>query len=61
MARSYNRTAAGGNSDVIDFPVGQGFGELQGGADGSAARMGPKRTTLLARMKRLGIDPRKFA
>jgi radical SAM superfamily enzyme with C-terminal helix-hairpin-helix motif len=29
MARSYKRTAAGRNSYVIDFPVGQGFGELQ--------------------------------
>jgi formate hydrogenlyase transcriptional activator len=30
-----------------------------GGADGAAARMGLKRTTLITRMKRLGIDPRK--
>ncbi len=30
-----------------------------GGADGAAARMGLKRTTLISRMKRLGIDPRK--
>jgi formate hydrogenlyase transcriptional activator len=29
-----------------------------GGADGAAARLGLKRTTLLAHMKRLGIDPR---
>ena len=29
-----------------------------GGADGAAARMGMNRTTLLARMKKLGIDPR---
>ena len=29
-----------------------------GGADGAAARMGLKRTTLLSRMKKLGIDPR---
>jgi hypothetical protein len=28
VARSYGRTLAGG-SYVIDFPVGQGFGELQ--------------------------------
>jgi formate hydrogenlyase transcriptional activator len=30
-----------------------------GGPDGAAARMGLKRTTLITRMKRLGIDPRK--
>jgi formate hydrogenlyase transcriptional activator len=32
-----------------------------GGADGAAARMGINRTTLMARMKRLGIDPRQYA
>ena len=32
-----------------------------GGTDGAAARMGLNRTTLLARMKKLGIDPRDFA
>jgi formate hydrogenlyase transcriptional activator len=31
-----------------------------GGADGAAARMGLKRTTLISRMKRLGIDAREF-
>jgi transcriptional regulator of acetoin/glycerol metabolism len=29
-----------------------------GGADGAAARMGINRTTLISRMKKLGIDPR---
>ncbi len=29
------------------------------GADGAAARMGLKRTTLIARMKKLGVDPRR--
>jgi len=29
------------------------------GADGAATRMGIKRTTLIARMKKLGIDPRR--
>src|SRR5438034_3806611 len=29
-----------------------------GGTDGAAARMGLKRTTLISRMKKLGIDPR---
>jgi transcriptional regulator with GAF, ATPase, and Fis domain len=28
------------------------------GADGAAARMGLKRTTLISRMKKLGIQPR---
>ena len=32
-----------------------------GGADGAAARMGIKRTTLISRMKRLGIDRRKIS
>jgi formate hydrogenlyase transcriptional activator len=32
-----------------------------GGTDGVAARMGINRTTLLARMKKLGIDPRDYA
>jgi formate hydrogenlyase transcriptional activator len=32
-----------------------------GGADGAAVRMGMNRTTLLARMKKFGIDPRQYA
>jgi formate hydrogenlyase transcriptional activator len=32
-----------------------------GGAVGAAARMGVNRTTLLSRMKKLGIDPRQYA
>jgi len=32
-----------------------------GGPDGAAARMGINRTTLLARIKKLGIDPRQYA
>ena len=32
-----------------------------GGADGTAARMGMNRTTLLSRMKKLGIDPKQYA
>jgi formate hydrogenlyase transcriptional activator len=31
------------------------------GADGAAARMGVKRTTLISRMKKLGIDPRRVS
>ena len=30
-----------------------------GGADGAAARLGLKRTTLISRIKRLGIDPQR--
>ena len=32
-----------------------------GGPDGAAAHMGINRTTLLARMRKLGIDPRQYA
>ena len=32
-----------------------------GGADGAAARMGMNRTTLVMRMKKLGIDPTQYA
>jgi transcriptional regulator with GAF, ATPase, and Fis domain len=32
-----------------------------GGAQGAASRLGMNRTTLLGRMKRLGIDPRQYA
>jgi formate hydrogenlyase transcriptional activator len=32
-----------------------------GGTDGAAARMGLNRTTLLARVKKLGIDPKDFS
>jgi len=32
-----------------------------GGADGAAALLGINRTTLLARMKKLGIDARQYA
>jgi formate hydrogenlyase transcriptional activator len=31
------------------------------GAEGAAARMGLKRTTLIARMKKLGVDPRRVS
>ena len=31
-----------------------------GGTDGAAARMGLKRTTLITRMKKLGIDSRRL-
>ncbi len=32
-----------------------------GGADGAAARLRVNQTTLLARMKKLGIDPRDYS
>jgi len=32
-----------------------------GGPNGAAARMGLKRTTLLTRMNKMGIDPRKMS
>jgi formate hydrogenlyase transcriptional activator len=32
-----------------------------GGPDGAAARMGIKRTTLISRMKKLGIDKRRVS
>ena len=32
-----------------------------GGTHGAAARLGINRTTLLARMKKLGLDPRQYA
>jgi formate hydrogenlyase transcriptional activator len=32
-----------------------------GGAEGAAARLGINRTTLLARMKKLRIDPKLFS
>ena len=32
-----------------------------GGADGAAARLGMNRTTLISRMKKLGLDPRRYA
>jgi formate hydrogenlyase transcriptional activator len=32
-----------------------------GGQDGAAARMGLNRTTMISRMKKLGIDPKLYA
>jgi formate hydrogenlyase transcriptional activator len=32
-----------------------------GGSGGAAARLGINRTTLLARMRKLGIDPKEYA
>jgi transcriptional regulator with GAF, ATPase, and Fis domain len=58
------------NKDASDMPAKAGSGDEQrtilrvleetkgrvGGANGAAARLGLKRTTLIARMKKLGID-----
>jgi formate hydrogenlyase transcriptional activator len=45
--------------DVIVRALTESKGRV-GGADGAAARMGINRTTLLARMKKNGIDPRDY-
>jgi len=52
--------AKAGNSDeqqTIVRVLGETKGRV-GGANGAAARLGLKRTTLIARMKKLGIDGR---
>jgi formate hydrogenlyase transcriptional activator len=64
-----------GNGSAISLPARAGsFDEQErivrtlketkgqvGGQDGAAARLGVKRTTLLTRMKKMGIDPRNMA
>jgi formate hydrogenlyase transcriptional activator len=63
----------GGNGKTVSVPDGRRADEraqilriLKGtngrvaGAQGAAERMGIKRTTLISRMKKLGIDPRKI-
>jgi formate hydrogenlyase transcriptional activator len=46
--------------EEIERVLGETKGRV-GGAEGAAARLGMKRTTLLARMKKLGIDPKLFS
>jgi formate hydrogenlyase transcriptional activator len=46
--------------EEIERVLGETKGRV-GGAEGAASRLGINRTTLLARMKKLGIDPRQFA
>jgi formate hydrogenlyase transcriptional activator len=46
--------------DVITRALAETKGRV-GGARGAAARLGINRTTLLGRMKKLGIDPRQYA
>src|SRR5579864_6841951 len=59
-----DRSANGTNGAALQVPVGELGGMLKdtngrvAGPQGAAARMGIKRTTLISRMKKLGIDPR---
>jgi transcriptional regulator with GAF, ATPase, and Fis domain len=46
--------------EEIERVLGESKGRV-GGAKGAAARLGIKRTTLLARTKKLGIDPKLFS
>jgi len=64
--RSLNRKKKVGGQDVmkqyeeIERALAESRGRV-GGEDGAAARIGVNRTTLISRMKRLGIDPRQYA
>jgi formate hydrogenlyase transcriptional activator len=64
----------GGNGKTIPVPSSQETDEREeivrtlratkgrvAGEDGAAARMGLKRTTLISRMKKLGIEPRRIS
>jgi formate hydrogenlyase transcriptional activator len=54
-----NTREAGEREDIVRI-----LKETKGrvaGADGAAVRMGVKRTTLISRMKKLGIDPRRLS
>jgi formate hydrogenlyase transcriptional activator len=59
-----DKTAADGRAlkqrEEIVHALGESKGRV-GGADGAAARMGINRTTLLSRMKKLGIEPGQYA
>jgi len=46
--------------EEIELVLGKTKGRV-GGAEGAAARLGIKRTTLLFRMRKLGIDPKLFS
>jgi transcriptional regulator with GAF, ATPase, and Fis domain len=46
--------------EEIERVLGETKGRV-GGAEGAAARLGINRTTLLFRMKKLGIDPKLFS
>jgi len=64
--RSLNREKKVSGQDVrkkyeeIERALAESKGRV-GGEDGAAARIGVSRTTLISRMKRLGIDPRQYA
>ena len=51
---------AGRQREEIVRLLGETKGRV-GGAEGAAARLGLNRTTLLSRMKKLGIDPKQFS
>jgi formate hydrogenlyase transcriptional activator len=61
--RANSAPATAGNSDEQNTIVRilKETNGLVGGVNGAAARLGLKRTTLLTRMKKLGIDPRKIS
>jgi transcriptional regulator with GAF, ATPase, and Fis domain len=48
------------NRDQIVQALQEADGRV-GGPDGAAARLGLKRTTLIAHLKRLAIEPRSYA
>lgn len=59
-----NKTAADERAQKQREETLRALGERKGrvgGADGAVARMGINRTTLLSRMKKFGIDPRKVS
>ena len=59
-----NKSATDGRARKQREEIVRALGESKGrvgGADGAAARMGINRTTLLSRMKKLGIDPGQYA
>jgi transcriptional regulator with GAF, ATPase, and Fis domain len=59
-----NKSATDGRAQKQREEIVRALGESKGrvgGADGAAARMGINRTTLLSRMKKLGIDPGQYA
>ena len=60
IAKSTSKETDERQREEIERVLGDTKGRV-GGAEGAAARLGIKRTTLLFRMKKLGIDPRLFS
>ena len=58
--KSIDDEYAGRRREEIVRALGESRGRV-GGDNGAAARMGVNRTTLLSRMKKLGIDPKQFS